>query len=99
LVRDERPRAATALRCRVHELAKWADTATTGQLASVRGACCGSEVMLLGQRLPARVRGERFWGESLFLPLGFRHEPALPENALRDALGIGEGNIALICPE
>lgn len=96
LVRDERPRGATGMRCRLDELAHWAETATTAQLSCVRGARCGTEVMLLGPRLPARVRGERFWGGSLLLPLGFRSEPALREGALCAALGIGAGDIGVL---
>jgi hypothetical protein len=93
---DDRPRTTTALRCHLDELAQWAETATTAQLMSLQGALCGSEVILLGQRLPAVVHGERFWGRLLLVPLGYRPEPGLPESALCSALGIGEAEIALL---
>ena len=43
--------------------------------------------------LPA---GERFWGEEVFLPLGYRPDPELPESALRTALGAGEEELLIV---
>jgi hypothetical protein len=57
LVRDDRPRTTTALACALADLARWAETATTAQLASIQGTRCGSRVLLLGQRLPALTSG------------------------------------------
>jgi hypothetical protein len=96
LVRDDRPRAATALRCGRDVLARWADVAPSGELATVRGAWRGRQVMLLGEKLPALAGAERFWGERLLAPLGYRVEPALPERVLLEALGLTGEEILVV---
>jgi hypothetical protein len=53
-------------------------------------------VMLLGQRLPTMSEGEKFWGDRVLTPLGFRPEPDLPESALLVALGVDEGDLLVI---
>src|SRR5262249_57003670 len=63
LARDEseRPRPATAVRCRLAELAAWAEWAPSGWIESLSGAWCastaeepgGAEVLLLGAAHPA----------------------------------------------
>src|SRR5262245_39432299 len=95
LVRDERPRRATALVCEMNILNGWAESATTAALEQIQAARSGRLVLILGQRLPP-LAGERFWGTSLLVPLGFRPEPALPEAALREALGLEAEEIALL---
>ena len=57
------------------------------RLASLRAARCQDRVLLLGPRLPLLPRSERFWGDGLLVPLGYRPEPDLPQTALREALG------------
>jgi hypothetical protein len=96
LVRDARPRTATALCCPLGELARWADGATSAALAAVRAAVSGNVALLLGGRLPPLPGAERFWGERALVPLGFRPEPSWPESALADALGLGDGELALL---
>jgi hypothetical protein len=96
LVHDDRPRPTTALRCGVDQLARWADTATTRQLAAIRAAMDTDDVVMLGSKLPMLVGGKRFWGASLFVPLGFRPQPDLPESALHEVLELDEDEIALI---
>jgi hypothetical protein len=81
------PRPTAALVCAVGELARWADSATTAELAAVRAARSGERVILLGERLPSLPRAVRFWGKGVMAPLGFRPDPALPEAALREAAG------------
>ena len=57
-------------------------------------------MMLLGQRLPTISEGEKFWGNRVLVPLGFRPAPALSESALLGALGVDEGDLlALRQPE
>jgi hypothetical protein len=96
LVRGGEPRAATALACRLIDLAKWANAATTAELADVRAARGGDRVVLLGPRLPAVGSGTRFWGTDLLVPVGFRPEPDLPPAALRTAVGAADGEIVLL---
>ncbi len=96
LVRDEQPRATTALECGAADLLRWADVATTHALASVAIAARKERVLLIGKKLPALVSAVRFWGRSVFLPLGFRAEPTLPESAVRDALDLSVEEIVFI---
>jgi hypothetical protein len=95
LVRDGRPRPATALLCSRAELLPWAEAATTAQLAAVRAAHAGDRALLLG-RLPPLPGGRRLWGERLLVPLGFRPEPALPERTLLEVLRVEGDDLALL---
>lgn len=72
-----------------------ADTATAAQIESVCGAHCAGRILLLGDRLPPLPDAERFWGSRVLVPLGCRPEPALPESALVEALGLQVGEIAV----
>jgi hypothetical protein len=96
LVRDNRLRPATAVRCGLVELARWAETATSAGLAGLRAARSGERVLLLGQRLPLLPRGQRLWGERVLVPLGFRPDPSLPERALLEAVGVGGGELVVL---
>jgi hypothetical protein len=99
LVRDDRPRPASALLAPLAEVARWAETATTRQLTSLRSARAGDVVLLLGERLPPLPGATRFSGRVLLAPLGWRPEPDLPEAALAEALGLGPGDIGLLTDE
>jgi hypothetical protein len=90
------PRPTTALRCTVSELAKWAGEATTRQLKVVRGAMCEGHAVLLGGKLPMLPGATRFWGRSVFVPIGYCPEPSLPESALREALHLAAHELALL---
>jgi hypothetical protein len=103
MVRDDWPRPAAALDCPLGELGRWADRATSRQLAALEAAIAdpaqgpgGPRVLLLGARLPPLADGVRYWGATVLVPLGFRPQPALPEGALREALGLGPGEWALL---
>jgi hypothetical protein len=96
LTADAVPRPTTALRCKLSELAKWADDATTRQLRTVRAALCDSDAVLLGDQLPMLTGATRFWGKSVLVPLGYRPEPNLPESTLREALGLARDVLAII---
>jgi hypothetical protein len=95
LERDDRPRPATALRCAVGDLAAWLEMATRRQMAGLKAARSpAGEVLVVGERLPPIV-GERFWGRTVLVPLGFRPEPDLGEEVLREALAAGDDIIVL----
>src|SRR5438552_1272829 len=64
-------------------------------VAVALAACRGRRVLLLGERLPLLDGAERFWGETVLIPLGRRPEPELPESAVRAALGVGEEELLL----
>lgn len=102
LVRDDVPRTVTALECALAELSQWAETATSPQIARLRGALSGQRVLLRGERLPllGRAAGSipavRFWGRRLLVPVGFRPEPALPESAWPAVLRLESDELALL---
>jgi hypothetical protein len=96
LAPDARPRRTTALVCGLAELAAWADTTSTARLGALRAARRGARVLLLGDRLPLLTGDERFWGEQVFAPLGWRPEPDLPEGAIREALSVVADEVVLL---
>jgi hypothetical protein len=96
LVRDDRPRPATALCCLLSELSRWATQATSKQLEALEAVYAGERVLLRGRRLPALSAGECYWGRGILVPLGFRVRPELSEGALREALGLESHEIALL---
>jgi hypothetical protein len=99
LVRDSMPRPASAVCCRLDVLAEWAELATTRQLKVLSAARCGERVLVIGRPLPPLHQGVRYWGTDILTPLGFGHEPALPEGQLREALSLQAEEIALIQPD
>jgi hypothetical protein len=96
LVRDDRPRPAAALRCRLGDLTDWVETATTVRLSAVLAAREGEHMMMLGRTLPTIAAGIRFWGDAVLVPLGFRTDPVLPESAVRGSLGLEEDELLVI---
>src|SRR5207302_880885 len=98
LAADDRPRPTTAVAYDLATLGAWADTVPAARLAALRAAHCGGRVLVLGRRLPLLPAGERFWGERVLVPLGYRPEPALPEAAVRAALGLAEDELLLMRP-
>jgi hypothetical protein len=96
LMRDDQVRETTGLICDLTDLVSWVDTATTAQLQAIMAARLDGLVMLLGKRLPLLARGERFWGERVLVPLGYRTEPALPESALWQALNLQEEELLVV---
>jgi hypothetical protein len=99
IVRGGPPHEATACRCPVRELARWADTATSLEIESVRAARYGDRALLLGSRLPAVRGGERFWGERVLIPVGYRPEPDLPEHLVREACRVSHDELVLLDAE
>jgi hypothetical protein len=95
LVRAATVREPTALRCALVDLRRWAERASTAELAALTAARSGDEVLIRGRRLPA-VASQRYWGDRLLTPIGFHPKPGLPEPALRRALGVAEGEIVLL---
>lgn len=96
LVRDDRPRAATALCCPLPDLTRWVEQATSKHLATLEAVCTGDRVLLRGSHLPALAVGERYWGRGILIPLGFRLHPELSGGVLREALRLPSHEIALL---
>jgi hypothetical protein len=88
IVLDGIPRDATALRCTLDELAEWAEMATTARIGSLSAARAGSTLLIVGKELPPIAGGDRYWGDRVLVPLGFRPEPCLRESALLAALDV-----------
>jgi hypothetical protein len=91
---DRRP--TSALRVTLPELLAWADLVPSAALAACRAAVCAGKVLLRGEPLPAIADAERFWGERVLIPLGWRPQPDLPESALREAAGVAPGELLLL---
>jgi hypothetical protein len=99
LVRDDRPRPATALICPLADLASWVDLTTRHQTAGLQAAWSpDGSVLIIGEHLPPIASGDRFWGHSVLIPLGFRPDPDVSEDVLKEALGLGEA-IAVMTAE
>jgi hypothetical protein len=88
-------RPCTALRVGLSELERWADRATSQQMAGLVAACDGDRVLLRGAHIPP-LPGERFWGQRVLLPVGWRAEPGLPEAVLAAALRLGPDELATV---
>jgi len=46
--------------------------------------------------LPSIRDAERFWGDRVLIPLGFRSDPDWPESALREAAQVGRNEILIL---
>jgi hypothetical protein len=100
LVRDGQVRPARALCCPLADLAAWAEHATSRQLAGLEAAADGgARVLVLGEHLPPLHVGDRYWGKTVLVPLGWRPEPELGEEALREACGLGPAELGLLRAE
>ena len=96
LLSDHRPRPTTAMLAAAGEILAWADSVPSFRLSQLLAARSGQEVLLLGNRLPPVLSGQRFWGKTILLPLGTRLEPDLPEQMVADALGLDEDHLLLV---
>ncbi|MBA4187710.1 MAG: hypothetical protein C0467_06785 [Planctomycetaceae bacterium] len=96
IIRGGEPKPASALICNTADLLKWAEYATTAELAAVRAARCGERALLLGSRLPAIGGSVRYWGKDVLVPVGFRTEPELSPTAIRAACGAADDELVLL---
>ncbi len=99
LVRDDRDRPATALLATIEALLPWVEMAPTARLRGLRGSRSGDRVLVIGHRLPPIGGLGRFWGTRVLVPVGFRPDPPLPEPMLAEAVGLGDGDLALMDSE
>jgi hypothetical protein len=95
LVPDDHVRPTTAIQCGLAQLARWVDTVPTVRLQHLQAAHTDGQALMRGSRLPLLHGAARFWGERVFLPLGQRLEPVLPESAYHAALGLNEDEFLL----
>jgi hypothetical protein len=80
---------------RLADLAAWTGGVPSSRIASLEAARRGDWLLVRGTRLPLLAEASRFWGKSLLLPLGWRLEPALLPEAIREALGVSAEEIVL----
>lgn len=95
-VRGGEPRGATALRCRLADLAEWVERATTAELSAVTAARAGEHVVLRGAKLPAVAGATRLWGDDVLVPVGFRADPDLRAEVIRAAAGAEADELVLL---
>lgn len=88
LIADPYPRPASAARCLIADLARWADKVPAARLAQLEAVCRGDEILVRGRRLPPLARARLYWGRTVLIPLGRRPEPDVPEQVLREAFGV-----------
>ena len=98
LVRDGLPRPTTASLCSLDELGRWADSAPSASIESIRGAIRGRSALLVGRKLPPWPGSTRYWGRRVLTPIGFEIRPGLPEETLAEALGAGAGDLLRVVP-
>ena len=96
VVRGGGTRPSSALVCTIGALLKWANAATTAELAAVRAARSDDRVILLGGLLPSIPAATRYWGDDILVPIGFRPEPDLPAVALREVAGAAADELLLL---
>ncbi|MBK9973648.1 MAG: hypothetical protein IPP14_02630 [Planctomycetes bacterium] len=87
ILRDDQPRECTALICTPGALAQWAAMAPDAEIAQFTACRSGELVLVVGNRPPLLAGCERFWGSRFLLPMGWRANPDLPEQALCEAAG------------
>lgn len=86
-VRSTRALPCSAVVCTPAALAAWASLAPDAAIARLSACRSGNLAIVLGNNPPLVAGGERFWGERVLLPLGWRAEPDLPESSLCEAAG------------
>jgi hypothetical protein len=99
LVRDDHPRATTAALCPMVELRRWADSAPSVEFAAIRGAVQGEMALLMGRSLPPWPGATRYWGQRVLIPIGFRLQPSLPEDAVLQVLAASGEDVYRVIPQ
>jgi hypothetical protein len=95
LIGDAHPRPATAARCSLPDLGRWADQMPAARLAELDAVRHGNEILLRGRRLPPFVRAKLYWGQTLLIPLGLRPEPEVPDQIMRAAFALEADDLLL----
>jgi MoxR-vWA-beta-propeller ternary system domain bpX2 len=93
---DETYRPTVALQCSLDLFLPWADSQPSRVLARYHAAIQGRRLIVLGKKLPWLEPGERFWGQSVLTPIGYRWRPRLAEADLRQALGVAESDLLVL---
>lgn len=99
LVADDCFRPTMGLLCPLASFWQWAESMPPSALVRLRAAFDGQRLFVLGKQMPIVDGGERFWGQRVFIPLGFRPEPDLSEASLRKLLDVPEEDLVVLRPE
>lgn len=97
LVSSDLPKPVSGALYEVSVLAAWAEMASTHVLESFTAARREHRILLVGSNPPWLTASVRLWGDRVLCPLGQRVEPALPESAIGEALGLAAGDRAIFC--
>jgi hypothetical protein len=96
LLADSQPREVSALRCCAAELHEWMETVPTARFAKVLALRQEDTVFLLGNNLPPIAGAQRYWGNRILTPLGFRYEPLLAEAILVGIFDLASKQMLLV---
>lgn len=96
LERDTAYRPARALVCGLEALLKWAEVMPGVMLARYQAVISHKSVLAVGRNVPWVSPGERYWGERVLTPMGYRPCPCLPEEGLREAAGAGDDDLLVL---
>jgi hypothetical protein len=96
LVPDSTYRPSLAVECSIDAFLAWALSVPACRLARYRAAVAGERLFVLGKSLPWIDGGERFWGRSVLVPVGFRPRPLFPEAAMRTLLGVADSDLVVV---
>lgn len=95
LARSTLARPCSAVVCTPAAVAAWASMAPDSAVARLSACRSGNLAILFGDNPPLVAGGERYWGERVLLPLGWRAERDLPESSLCEAAGCGPEELLL----
>ncbi|MCL4729382.1 MAG: hypothetical protein KJ044_02960, partial [Planctomycetes bacterium] len=95
VARSDRVRPCTAVVCTPATLAAWAGMAPDAQIGRLVACRSGNLALVLGTEPPWIPGSERYWGQRVLLPLGWRAEPELPPDALCEAAGCEPDDLLL----
>ncbi len=93
------PTDVTALLVPLTVLQTWIDAATNGQIEACQGLWTDQGVWIQGPQLPWFAEATRFWGASVWLPLGYHAEPDWGEAILRAAARVTADEILVCTPD
>jgi hypothetical protein len=99
LVADATYRPTLALVCPLGDFASWARSVPPSGLRKLRAARCDGRLFVLGKSLPWIDGGERFWGRSVLVPIGYRPRPDLGEESLRTLVGVADSDVLVVRPD
>jgi hypothetical protein len=96
LVADDMIRPTRAMECRLDVILAWAENTPTAALSRLQAVRERDRLFVLGRRLPWLEPAQRFWGQKVLVPIGYRPAPALGEADLRRAAGVADAELLII---